>query len=86
MRPQKGATGLIGPGMYYQTHFKKLWIFSWLGLIEQIVIAQKLSQNGILQVSHKVIFESTWSSEDILFKRKIGFISQKTKLDSKVET
>ena len=61
-------------------------IFFGLGEIEKTEIAQKLGQNGILQGCLKALFESTWSSEDIVFKRKIKFIRQKTKLESKVET
>ena len=57
-----------------------------LGLINKTETAQKLGQNGTLQDFLKVIFQTTWSSEDILFQRKIGFISQKPKLESNVET
>ena len=66
---------------------KEKTIFSFgLGVIEKTVIDQKLGQNGILQAFLKVIFQTTWSSEDILFYRKIWFICQKTKLDSNIET
>ena len=62
-------------------------IFSFgLGVIEKTVIDQKLGQNEILQAFHKLIFKSNWSSEDTSFKRKIEFIGQRTKLESKVET
>ena len=57
-----------------------------LGVIEKTVIDQKLGQNGILQAFLKVIFKSTWLSEDILFTTKIELIGQKTKFESKVET
>ena len=60
--------------------------FFGLGEIEKTEIAQNHGQNGILQGCLKALFESTWSSEDIVFKRKIKFIRQKTKLESKVET
>ena len=67
--------------------FCKIWLYYFgLGEIEKTDIAPKLGQNGILQAFLKVIFENTWTSEDILFYRKIWFICQKTKLDSKVET
>ena len=57
-----------------------------LGEIEKTVIAQKLVQNGILEACLKALFKCNWSSEYILFHRKIEFIRQKTKLESKVET
>ena len=41
-------------------------IFFGLGEIEKTDIAPKLGQNGILQTFLKALFETTWSSEDIL--------------------
>ena len=69
----------------YENQYEKLKKIG-LGVIDKSEIAPKLGQNGILQAFLKVIFENTWTSEDILFYRKIWFICQKTKLDSKVET
>ena len=69
----------------YENQYEKLKKIG-LGEIDKSEIAQKLGQNGILQAFPKVIFQTTWSSEDVLFQRKIGFISQKPKLESNVET
>ena len=47
--------------------FCKIWSdFFGLGEIEKKDIAPKLGQNGILQTFLKALFETTWSSEDIL--------------------
>ena len=64
----------------------KSFNFFGLGEIDKTKVAEKLCQNGFLQGCLKALFESTWSSEDIIFKGKIDFIRQKTKLESKVET
>ena len=45
-----------------------------LGLIIKTETAQKLGQNGTLQDFLKVIFQTTWTSDDVLFQRKIGLI------------
>ena len=68
----------------YENQYEKLKKIG-LGVIDKSEIAQKLGQNGILQGCFEVIFESTWSSEDIVFMRNFEFIRQKTKLESKVE-
>ena len=42
MRPQKGATGLIGPGMYYQTHFKNFEFFLDSGYSNKLQLLKNL--------------------------------------------
>ena len=49
----------------YENQYEKLKKIG-LGVIDKSEIAQKLGQNGILQAFLKVIFKSTWLSEDIL--------------------
>ena len=53
MRPQKVATGLIGPGNISS------FIYFGLGVIENFFIAVKLGQNAIFQGFLIVIFNST---------------------------
>ena len=53
MRPQKVATGLIGPGNISS------FIYFGLGVIENFFIAVKLGQNVILQAFLKVICQTT---------------------------
>ena len=52
--------------MKYLDSVKFDQIFFGLGEIEKTDIAPKLGQNGILQTFLKALFETTWSSEDIL--------------------